>query len=209
MTIAPVAQQDLADTYQSLRRALLVYLRAKVGDAATAEDLLHEVFLKALAAGQKGSVPSHMSAWLYTIARNTVIDHYRSRRIMDELPEDLVDEGRADADAELAAQALADCLLPVTRRLPAIYRDTLLAIDFEGRSLQSLADDMQLSLSAVKSRASRGRKLLRESLLACCQLEIAASGVVLDFRSRRPGSNCSPEACRSTRAAATRSKSAG
>ncbi|MCV2368229.1 sigma-70 family RNA polymerase sigma factor [Roseateles oligotrophus] len=206
MTIAPIAEQDIAETYQSLRRALLAYLRGKVGDAATAEDLLHEVFLKALAAGQKGAVPSNMSAWLYAIARNAVIDHYRSRRIMDELPEDLVDEGSDDADAELAGQALAACLLPVTKRLPALYRDTLLATDFEGRSLQSLADDMQISLSAVKSRASRGRKLLRASLLACCQLELAASGMVLDFRPRRAEGDCSPAACGSTRAPAAWSK---
>ncbi|SEB13461.1 hypothetical protein SAMN05660964_03744 [Thiothrix caldifontis] len=56
---------------------------------------------------------------------------------MLELPEDLPVE--AEEPASTAAQ-LSQCLLPLVQQLPDIYRDTLLATDFEGRNLQALAE---------------------------------------------------------------------
>lgn len=173
--------QTLAKAYQELHANLLGWLRYKVGDEATAEDLLQEVFSKALVASSKNGLPVNPSAWLHTIARNTVVDFYRAKRPMLELSEDL--QAEADEPASASLQ-LSQCLLPLVEQLPDIYRDTLLATDFEGYNLQALADAWGISLSAVKSRASRGRKLLRERLLDCCVLELSHSGSVIDFHQR-------------------------
>jgi RNA polymerase sigma-70 factor (ECF subfamily) len=79
---------------------------------------------------------------------------------------------------------LSQCLLPLVKQLPNIYRDTLLAADFEGQHLQALADASGISLSAVESRVSRGRKLLRQCLLVCCQVELSFAGSVIDFHQK-------------------------
>ena len=176
MTAQP--PQTLVHAYEALHTSLLGWLRYKVGDEATAEDLLQEVFSRALLASQQRGLPQNPSAWLYTIARNAVVDFYRAKRPMLELPEDLPMEAEELASA---AMQLSQCLLPLVQQLPNIYRDTLLATDFEGRNLQALADAWGISLSAVKSRASRGRKLLRERLLDCCVVELSHSGSVIDF----------------------------
>lgn len=169
---------DIAQAYHGLRRALLSFLRQQVTDPVVAEDLLHEVFLKALKAMQRGDTPTNLTGWLYMIARNSVIDYYRAKRPSDPLPDDLV---ATESEDNLTEQDLARCLKPLMQSLPPLYRNTLLATDFEGQAMQVLADQENVSLSAIKSRASRGRKMLKQSLLACCKVEVSSSGQVLDF----------------------------
>ena len=151
--------EDFTLHYQSLRRSMLSYLRKHIADPVVAEDLLQEIFLKALVADKRSHAPRNIAAWLYTIARNTVIDFYRAKRPMSELPDDLVS---GDSEDNLTEQSLAECVRPMLEQLPTIYRDTLLATDVDGKTMQWLAGEWHVSVSAVKSRASRGRKMLKE-----------------------------------------------
>jgi RNA polymerase sigma-70 factor (ECF subfamily) len=161
-----------------------------VGDAALAEDLLHEVFVKALTAKQP---PANPGGWLRTVARTTLADYYRARR----LAEPIDDDHPAPVDSDTRAhEALATCLRPLADALPPLYRDTLLATEFEGRPLRELAAAEGVSLSAIKSRAARARALLKAQVLACCQVEFAA-GLVDDF-TQRPGASCQPASCAPT-----------
>lgn len=181
--------KDIAQAYKGLRQSLMGFLRHQVTDPAVAEDLLHEVFLKALHAMQRGDSPTNLTGWLYTIARNSVIDYYRAKRPSDPLPDDLV---AAVSDDNLVEQDLARCLRPLTETLPPLYRNTLLATDFDGLTMQVLATQEGVSLSAIKSRASRGRKLLRQNVLACCKVDVSSSGEVLDFHANVQTPPCNP-----------------
>ena len=181
-------RENVSISYQELRRSMLGYLRKQVTDPMVAEDLLHDVFLKALAAGEREVIPRNLPGWLYKIARNTVIDFYRAKRPTDALPDDLVAE---DSSNNLTEQALSECLRPMIEQLPPIYRDTLLATDFEGKTLPFLAAEWRVSVSALKSRASRGRKMLKEKLLTCCHVEVSGSGEILDFHTHDSTSDCS------------------
>jgi RNA polymerase sigma-70 factor, ECF subfamily len=183
----PPIAQDIALAYQGMRHALLGFLRNRVGDKHLAEDLLHEVFSKALHAIERGDTPANLTNWLYAIARNSVIDHYRAKRPTDSLPEDLTAPASEDS---VVAQDLALCLRPLTESLPPMYRATLLATDFDGLTMQAMADRERVSLSAIKSRASRGRQILKQRLLSCCQVDVSASGQVLDFRRSEPSVPC-------------------
>ncbi|MFY8062207.1 MAG: sigma-70 family RNA polymerase sigma factor [Usitatibacteraceae bacterium] len=186
---------DIAMAYQGLRHALLGFLRKKVSDNDVAEDLLHEVFLKALSAIERGDSPSNFTGWLYSIAKNSVIDYYRAKRPTDPLPDELATPQPEDNVVE---QDLARCLKPLTESLPPLYRNTLLATDFEGRTMQVIADQEGVSLSAVKSRASRGRQMLKQSLLTCCQVDVSRSGQVLDFQPSDRSPSCTAGiACKS------------
>ena len=187
MSVQSTAGKDFAASYQALRRSMLAYLRKQVSDPAVAEDLLQEVFLKALAVGGRGEMPGNLSGWLYAIARNKVIDFYRAKRPMDVLPDDLVAD---DSGVNFMEQELAECLRPLTEQLPPLYRDTLLATDFNGKTMQSLATEWNVSVSAVKSRASRGRKMLKEKLLMCCHVGLSGTGAVLDYHGHRSVSAC-------------------
>lgn len=167
--------QQIGEAFQELRKGLFGYLRRRVSDVAVAEDLLQDVFLKAVAAGRSGQSPRHLTGWIYGIANNAIVDHYRSRRPTEPLPEDIA--AAVEPEARIPDE-LSACLLPLTRTMPALYRDTLVATEFEGRTLKELSQRWNVSLSAVKSRASRGRRMLKDLLMQRCQVAVTQDGEV-------------------------------
>jgi RNA polymerase sigma-70 factor, ECF subfamily len=79
------SQSDVAafgDLYGLYHTSLLRYINARVTQRQEAEDLTNAVFEKAFAAiGRYRPSPAQFSTWLYTIARNSLIDYYRKRRL--------------------------------------------------------------------------------------------------------------------------------
>lgn len=187
LPIAATTSKDLGAVFATLQKSLRNYLRRQVDDPSIAEDMVQDVFVKALATMNSNRVPSNLTGWLYTVARTTVVDYYRSKHLdVTELDENFPDNQQAND--ELLNQELANCLKPLVLQLPAIYRDTLLATDFDGRTMSSLAKEQGLSPSAIKSRTSRARAMLKEKLLECCHVELSG-GIVSDYQ-RRTSSSC-------------------
>lgn len=179
----------MSTAYRELRGTLLAFLFKQTGDAQASEDLLHDVMLKVLANEKAGrTTPANIGGWLYTVARNAAIDWHRARRPSDELPEDLAAPIGDEDDTGLE---LANCLRPMTERLPAHYRQTVLAAEFDGRPLKQIAEEQGISLAAVKKRASRGRKLLQQELVECCRVVLSDGGQVVDY-DVQAASNCEP-----------------
>jgi RNA polymerase sigma-70 factor (ECF subfamily) len=97
------------DLYRLYSPQVLQYVMSRVSGRPEAEDLTNTIFEKAFAAmGRYEPSPAQFSTWLYTIARNAVIDHYRKRRLP--LQEGAEDELRRSVDPESdpEAQVLAD-----------------------------------------------------------------------------------------------------
>lgn len=184
------SNEELGATFVRLQHGLRSYLRRRVRDPALVEDLLQDVFVKALAAIRAERQVGNLTGWLYAVTRTTVVDYYRSNRpATEELDENIPD---IEAEDDLLHQELATCLRPLLEQLPRIYRETLLATDFAGETMRSVANEQGMSLSAIKSRASRARAMLREQLLACCDVEVS-DGTVVDYRRRSTydcGGNC-------------------
>jgi RNA polymerase sigma-70 factor, ECF subfamily len=174
-------EQALSTAYGELRRGLLATIRRQVRDPQLAEDLLQDVFVKAVQAMRDHRAPRHLPAWLHRVVKTTVVDHHRARRL-DEQPLD--EDPAADEPEDLAArQALATCMEPLAATLPPLYRDALLAADFKGQRLASVAAAAGgVTVSAIKSRVSRARSMLRDRLLVCCKVDIDARGRVEDFQ---------------------------
>ncbi|MGE0350547.1 sigma-70 family RNA polymerase sigma factor [Hydrogenophaga sp.] len=176
------ADNQVTELYAELRHSLLAFLRKHTGDAQVAEDLLHDVVIKALAATRdEARAPQNLTGWLYAVARNAAMDHHRRHRPTDELPDELADAQPDEDDA--AVIELASCLRTVAGRLPGTYRDTVIAAELDGLPLLQVAKRQGLSLSAVKTRASRGRRLLREEFVQCCRVALSRQGQVLDYDS--------------------------
>jgi RNA polymerase sigma-70 factor, ECF subfamily len=191
------ARPDLGQAFTLLRGDLHGFLRKRVGDSAVADDLLQDIFVKALAsqhtqAAGANEVTSieNVTGWIYTIARNVVVDHYRATRPVasesasksasksaNESVEDLL---APDEDDLLLHKQLANCLQLFIDQLDPIYRDTLRATELNSETLASLAQKENVSLSAIKSRAARGRAQLKDKVLQCCHVEMRG-GVVQDY----------------------------
>jgi RNA polymerase sigma-70 factor (ECF subfamily) len=180
---------DFSAPYQALRQSMLGFFINHVGNISIAEDLLQEVFLKAIKASENGHTPLHLTGWLYGIAKNALIDFYRAKRPTQPLPDGLVAETIEDTFLQ---ETLNACLQPMINELPSLYKNTLQSIYFENKTMQSIADQEKISLSAIKSRASRGREILKKNLLDCCQIELSKKGEILDVQSCCQSNPCNP-----------------
>jgi RNA polymerase sigma-70 factor (ECF subfamily) len=179
-----------ADAWTELHAAVRAFVSRRVSDLHTADDIAQDVMLKLqsqLAAQPQAD--DKLDSWIFRVARNAIIDHYRARR------------GDASIDGELAASEpaanpaaeLSGCVRQIIQRLPPEYAEALTLTDLEGLSQQQLADRIGLSLSAAKSRVQRAREKLRTMLLDCCEIERSRSGGVVDYQTTpRTPKYCDP-----------------
>ena len=168
-------------------RRLGTFIRSRVEDDAEAEDILQEVFIRIhrnLCCQADRDKPE---SWIYQIARNLIIDHYRKRRTWVELPENLPSDPdwgewvnlEDDPEAKLALS-----LREMIDELPEPYSQALILTEYQGLSQKQLAERLGISLSGAKSRVQRAREKLRDMLLNCCHFELDRRGRVLDYYQR-------------------------
>jgi RNA polymerase sigma-70 factor, ECF subfamily len=177
-----VAPDPLEDSFVRLRQRLRSYLRRRLPDDVPIDDVLQDIFVKAIVSRQSGRAIVNLNGWLYAAARTAVADHFRRRDIATESLEE-APAASNEADALQLHIALSSCLRALIDGLPVHYQRTLIATELEGRTQRSLADELGVSVSAVKSRAARGKSLLKARVLACCHVEMK-DGLVSDYHRR-------------------------
>ena len=152
------------------------------------EDVRQDVLLKLHTAAHQLNDESRFGPWVYTVARNAVIDRLRRRQPVtgQELP-DLPAVEAADAED----RPLVNCVAAFVARLPSPYREAITLTELEGMTQAAAAELMGVSLSGMKSRVQRGRKQLREMLEECCALRFDGRGRVIEAeRHAPPASAC-------------------
>jgi RNA polymerase sigma-70 factor, ECF subfamily len=163
------------------------FIRARVSDPATAEDILQDVFVKIQARLDQLEDPAKLGSWLYLIARNAIIDHYRTRKQTIEIPESLPADPPAD-DEEV--RGLIAAFRRMIDSLPEPYRDALVLTELEGLTQKELARRLGISLSGAKSRVQRGRRQLKQMLEDCCKFEFDRRGRIIECQPRSEKCAC-------------------
>lgn len=172
----------LLDAWSSHERELREWLRHRLGNPVDAEDMLQDLFIKALRQGERFCDLSNARAWLFEVARNALADRLRLRRDTIELPADLASETVETATVD----SLTACLPRVLAELSPADREALTLCDLEGLPQEEYARRAGLSLPGAKSRVQRARKRLREQLTLSCQVRLDTAGQVIDFVPRPP-----------------------
>jgi len=157
------------------------FIRARVADPATAEDILQDIFVKIHSRLDHLRTPARLQSWLYLIARNAIIDHYRRTHTTSQLPESLLAEPH-QGSPEVCE--LKDALRQMIEGLPDAYREAIMLTEFEGLSQEELAARLGITLSGAKSRVQRARGQLKQMLLGCCQFEFDRRGGIIDCKPR-------------------------
>jgi RNA polymerase sigma-70 factor (ECF subfamily) len=157
---------------------LLRYLLFLTSSRELAEDLFQEVWMRVLMRGAQYNGKARFDTWLFTIARNLVIDYRRKRTLasLDELLDGATEDDRAmnfevadeqpspfdrfasGQDREHVAAALLE--------LDTVYREVLVLRFHEDLSLQEIATVTRAPLSTVKSRLYRGLAAIKPQLQA-------------------------------------------
>ena len=171
--------------WEAFHTPLHQFIRRRVADEATAEDILQEVFLKIHQSGSSLKDARRLESWIYQITRNLIIDHYRSRRH----PMISLDAGKAlDLPEDLPDDDIVNELLPCVRAmvlaLPDQDRQAVILTDYQGLTQKELGERLGLSFSGAKSRVQRAREKLKQELLACCHFELDRRGHILDYQPR-------------------------
>ena len=181
--------QDKPPTYTCVMNAwrkhegeLRGFLTHRLSDAHQADDLLQEVFVKAMRQGDGFCSLSSARAWLFEVARNALTDYFRLKRSHAELSDDLVDESEEPA----LVDALAYCIPRVLTELNETDREAIMLCDLQGMKQEEYALMKGLSLPGAKSRVQRARKRLQERLTVACQVQFDEDGQVACFVPRPP-----------------------
>jgi RNA polymerase sigma-70 factor (ECF subfamily) len=167
--------------WQDMNTTLRHFIAKRVGDELTTEDILQDVFLRIYANADTLKDAAKLESWMYQIARNAIVDFYRTQRDERELPESIAIE---EADEDEIVRKLAPCIRSMIEDLPTKYREALLLTEYEGLSQRELAERLGISFSGAKSRVQRAREQLRASLLQCCHFEVDRLGKIIDYYPR-------------------------
>jgi len=171
------------EIWTGFRTKLLSYIRARSRNSHDAEDILQEVFLKVHRRIDTLQDDDHVAAWLYRVTHNTIVDYYRKIR---PTPTDVDPIAVSEDDIPVAERSLAPFVADLVAELPAIYAEALTLTELEQLTQTEMARRLGLSISGAKSRVQRGRAMLRDQLLACCQVQLDCQGHVIDYESHSP-----------------------
>ncbi|HEY4098550.1 MAG TPA: sigma-70 family RNA polymerase sigma factor, partial [Baekduia sp.] len=147
------------------RRRLVRFATGFVpGGTADAEDVVQEAMVRAVRALRNGSRPEATGAWLHRITRNCALDLTAARRRhpVVELV-DHADPAAEDAQAAVERRLGVRGLVADVGALPRTQRSALVLRELEGRSYADIADELDVTVPAVKSLLVRARRGLKQA----------------------------------------------
>jgi RNA polymerase sigma-70 factor (ECF subfamily) len=164
-------RNTLGGIYDEFHPLLYSYIYRRVGDVEVARDLTADVFRRFLQAIANGNGPEEqLRAWLYRVAHNIVIDHYRRRenRPRQALVESLASN---DGDPGEAAehQIQCDAVRLAMAELTADQQDVITLKFLQGLTNSEIAQVTQKSIGAVKGLQHRALAALRRQLIPAAE----------------------------------------
>jgi RNA polymerase sigma-70 factor, ECF subfamily len=167
----PELLDQLIETYQ---HRLMRYLMFLTGKREVAEDLFQEVWIRVLRRGSQYNGKARFDTWIFTIARNLVIDLSRKRTMAsldemreggeDERPFEIVQDSPSPLQ-QFQTNENASEVAMVLLTLEPTYREVLTLRFHDEMSLEAIAAVTQAPLSTVKSRLYRGLAALKPEIL--------------------------------------------
>ena len=160
--------------YRRYKNAIYSYFYRQVQSASIADELHQDVWLNIIRSSSRFSQQSSFKTWLYRIAHNRLIDHYRrnSQRTLNLVQENLPEPQPTDAsqqqsvepDEHLQQQQLNSLLVQGIERLPQEQKEVFLLHEKTQLSLEQIAHITDNSYEGTKSRLRYAVKKLRQHL---------------------------------------------
>ena len=165
-------QLEIGKVYKTEKSRLLAFIRSKVSSQEDAEDILQDVFYHTLEGVSVTDQIDNVLAWLYTAARNRIIDWYRKRRLRTVSMEDMEQYGLDDliADSGLHPERsyyrnmVAEALIESIEALPEEQRMVFVAQELEGMTFKEIAEITGESINTLISRKRYAVHYLRKQL---------------------------------------------
>lgn len=175
-----VMHQIQENTFLKERDKLLGFIRSRVSSIEEAEDILQDVFVQFVAGFESIESIDRVTSWLYSVARNKIIDRYRRDAVRprradlegaaaldDEAPlslqEILPDLGNTPESA-LLREAIWDEITDALAELPRDQREIFIQNEIEERGFREIAEETGISINTLLSRKRYAIMALRKRL---------------------------------------------
>lgn len=172
---------------QQLYEPLFHYVRKRINVKEDAEDITQEVFLK-LSKSDLEKV-NNVKSWVYTIAKNTITDFYRKKKLP--LENETTEVADLDYNDDSAVEDLSNCVASYVSQMPADYRDIMRMSELENKPQKEIAKKLDMNYVTLRSKIQRGRKKLKDMFTDCCSVSQGGKGSIMDFEQK---GNCG-ESC--------------
>jgi RNA polymerase sigma factor (sigma-70 family) len=165
-------QLEIGKVYKTEKSRLLAFIRSKVAKEEDAEDILHDVFYHTLEGISVTDQIDNVLGWLYTAARNRIIDWYRKKRLRT-LPledmekygiEDLIDDAGLHPERSYYRNLISEALIESIEALPEEQRMVFVLQELEGMTFKEIAEMTGESINTLISRKRYAVLYLRKQL---------------------------------------------
>lgn len=172
-------QRALAEIYTYSSPEVFRVIQVLIKDKYTAEDILHDTYVKAFIRLEQLRNPERLVPWLKMIATNTAKDWLKKSKPMlfsdlsngepfDVLPfEEKLGYENIELNPEVAIseKEVQDLLMEILNQLPEDQRMVIGMFYYEGMSVKEISDILEVSDNTIKSRLAYGRKKIKEKIL--------------------------------------------
>ena len=148
------------------RPRFVSFVRSRVGDRATAEDIVQNAFTR-LVEQPPGLTGADLSRWFYRVLRNAIVDRHRRQSAESRG----VERWQSDPTTQPSAQAprrLCGCVRKALLALPAKSRTILQAVEIEGMTPAAFGRAEGITAGNASVRLHRARRLLADQLKGIC-----------------------------------------
>jgi RNA polymerase sigma-70 factor (ECF subfamily) len=156
------------------------FIITKVDEEYLIDDILQEVSIKLNDSLIRNVEIKNYKAWLFQVTRNTIADYYRSHKMntISKVNEVVSDYNSGACICDLSGFVIKEYL-------PEKYGKPLYLSDIEQVPQQEIAETLNLSLSATKSRIQRGRTKLKDLVSECVSISYNNRGQISDFQLKK------------------------
>jgi RNA polymerase sigma factor (sigma-70 family) len=167
-----------AEVFLSFRQRLLNFIHTRVSRIEDAEDILQEVFYQFTRVNNLINPIENISAWLYRVARNRIVDHYKKKKdetlpssydeendeyIFDEIS-DIIYGEEATPEIEMLRSLVFEEIQTALANLPKEQREVFELTELLDYSVKEAAEKTQTPVNTVLSRKHYAVKFLRKRL---------------------------------------------
>lgn len=159
--------EDIATTLVANHREFLAFVEKRVGNRATAEDILQDAFLRSM--GKLDTVHDTAIGWFYRVLRNAIIDHYRRSAASERRRDAYVREVQlAEFEDDELHRVVCKCVAQLADTLKPEYAAALRRVELDGVSVTAYADEAGISPNNAGVRIFRARAALRKQVALAC-----------------------------------------
>ena len=175
---------EISSLWLKYKDGLKYYIFKKVKNEDMANDLSHEVLMKIYNSCCSNIEIKNVRSWIFQIAHNTTVDYLKKQsKFVSKIPE------QYDNSEQNKFMEVDGILRPLIMLLPEKYAIPLELADLKSYKQEEVARMLNLSLTATKTRIHRARKLLKEKIIECSNLEKDDVGNLISLEIK---SECNP-----------------